>query len=130
MRATLAVVTVIAVGARMAHADELASSAARPNYEASEKALMWDDRARLEAKGLTIDGTYSTDLFAAPQLEDRFTAGGLFTLEIDARDRVHISAFAIHGDTVTNELRDIHGTSGNAAAPDVRLFEAWYEQPI
>lgn len=113
-----------------AHADELASSPARPNYEATEKLLMTDRRARLEERGLIVDGTYTTDLFAAPQLDNQLVAGGLFTLEIDAFDRIHISAFAIHGRGVTSELGELHGTSGNAAPEDVRLFEAWYEQPI
>lgn len=114
-----------------ARADELASSAARPDYEATEKLLMFDARRRLEARGLTIDGTYSIDLFAAPQLDRPLTLGGLFTFEVDAfADRFHLSAFAIHGGGPTNELLDVHGTSGNTAPPDVRLFEAWWDQPI
>lgn len=129
MRGLCVAAGVLAVGGH-ARADELASSAARPNYEASEKLLMTEDRARLEERGLTIDGTYTTDMFAAPQLDNKLVAGGLFTLEIDAIDRVHISAFAIHGRGITNELGELHGTSGNTAPQDVRLFEAWYEQPI
>jgi len=42
----------------------------------------------------------------------------------------HLSGFGIHGDGLTYELMDIHGVSGNVAGNDVRLFEAWYEQPI
>ncbi len=121
----------VALGvARSAHADEMATSAARPNYEATEKALMWDARENLERRGLTIDGTYSVDLFAAPQLDNGFVAGGLFTLEVDVLHRGHLSAFAIHGDGVTAELMDLHGVSGNTATPGVRLFEAWVDQPL
>ena len=121
---------VLVIAPELGQADELATSPARPEYEATEKLLMWDGRRRLEASGLTVDGTYSLDLFAAPQLRDRFVLGGLFTLEIDALDRVHVSAFAIHGGGVTDELMDLHGTSGNTAPSDVRLFEAWVDQPI
>ncbi len=123
----------------LARADELATSPARPDYQASERLLMWPGRARLEQRGFVIDGTYATEAFFAPQLDHKLTAGGLFTFELDADlgalassklGAVHVSAFAIHGDTITNELMDIHGTSGNAAAPDVRVFEAWLEQPL
>ena len=123
-------IALLALMTGTAAADELASSAARPDYVATEKLLMWDGRQRLEDRGLTIDGTYSLDMFAAPQLDNRFVAGGLFTLEIDALDRFHVSAFAIHGGGITDELMDVHGVSGNTAPRDMRLFEAWGEQPL
>src|SRR5262249_40441679 len=44
--------------------------------------------------------------------------------------QLHVSAFAIHGHGLSAELADIYGLSGNVAPRDVRLFEAWLEQPI
>jgi carbohydrate-selective porin OprB len=127
------------IAAAPARADDLATSPARPDYEASEKLLMWKGRRALEDRGLTVDGTYTSEVFGAPQLADRVTAGGLFTLEIDAElsslvssrlGTFHLSAFAIHGTSPTEELMDVHGVSGNSAPRDVRLFEAWLDQPI
>ncbi len=122
-----------------AAADDLATSPARPEYEASEKLFMWSGRQALEDKGVTIDGTYSWEAFGAPQLQDRFTIGGLFTAEVDLDlaallskrlGAIHLSAFAIHGTSPTTELMDVHGVSGNSAPEEVRLFEAWLDQPI
>ncbi|MBX3160531.1 MAG: hypothetical protein KF773_31490 [Deltaproteobacteria bacterium] len=113
-----------------ARADEHATSAARPEYEATDHLLMWAGRRRAIERGFVVDVTYSLDTYAAPQLKDRFVAGGLLTLELDVVDRIHVSAFAIHGGGVTNELGDLHGTSGNTAERDVRVFEAWIDQPI
>ena len=48
----------------------------------------------------------------------------------DKLGAAHLSVFAIHGNTITSELMDVHGTSGNAAPQDVRVFEAWLEQPL
>jgi hypothetical protein len=121
---------VLVVAVRSAHADEDASSAARPEYEASHHLLMWEGRKKAEQRGFVVDVTYSLDTYLAPQLKNKVVAGGLLTLEIDVKDRVHLSGFAIHGGGVTNELGDLHGTSGNTAPPDVRLFEAWVDQPI
>jgi hypothetical protein len=111
-------------------ADELGSTAARPDYLATEKLLMSAARKSLENKGLTIDGTYTSDLFFTPQLDNRFHAGGLFTLELDVKKRFHLSAFGIHGDSPTAEIGDAFGVSGNTAPQDIRLFEAYHDQEI
>jgi hypothetical protein len=83
--------------------------------------------------------TYSVEMFAAPQLGDRVVTAGLLMAEIDvALDQLiapglgaaYIAGFAIHGSSLTDELMDVHGVSGNTAPEDVRLFEAWLEQPI
>jgi len=133
------VVAVVCVLAGSARADEYATSPARPGHEDVRHVLDWDGRDRAEANGLTIDGTYAVDLFYAPQLDDAATAGGLFTAELDldfgqvvrsGLPLLHVSSFAIHGKSPTDELMDIHGISGNAAPQDARLFEAWLEQPI
>ena len=129
----------IAIGTSLAHADDRATSPARPDYEASEKLLMWKGRHDLEHRGVTIDGTYASELFFAPDLNDRLVLAGLFTTELDVEldkliskrlGRLHVSAFAIHGKGITSELMDVHGTSGNTADNEVRLFEAWIDQPL
>jgi hypothetical protein len=133
------VFAVLCALAASARADEFATSPARPDYEASDKLLGFAARNAAERAGLVIDGTYAVDLFLAPQLHDAATAGGLFTGELDLDlDKVahhglgtlHVSAFAIHGDSPSDELMDLHGISGNAAPREARLFEAWLEQPI
>jgi carbohydrate-selective porin OprB len=135
LRATV----VVCACASLARADEFATSPARPGYMESGHLLWWDGRQAAEDAGLNVDGTYATDMFLGPQLDDAATLAGLFTLEVDldlsrlARrglGTMHVSSFAIHGKSPTDELMDLHGVSGNAASPDVRLFEAWYEQPI
>jgi carbohydrate-selective porin OprB len=133
------VAAVVCALATAAHADEFATSPARPDYEASDKLLGFAARDAAELHGLVVDATYAVDLFLAPQLRNAATAGGLFTGELDVDldafvhrglGRVHVSSFAIHGKSPTDELMDIHGISGNAAPREARLFEAWYEQPI
>jgi hypothetical protein len=67
------------------------------------------------------------------------TFGGLLTLEVDLAlntligkgwGAAHLQGAAIHGRSPTNELMDVHGVSGNTAPQDVRIYEAWIEQPI
>jgi hypothetical protein len=131
---------VLVGAAHVVHADEFATSPLRAGYQPSDKRLLdsaW--RARWEDRGLRWDATYAMEAFAAPQLERAIVAAGLFIaeLELDGAKLVHgglgqahVAAFAIHGDGLSDELMDIHGISGNVAGDDVRLFEAWYEQPI
>lgn len=131
--------TVLCVLATTAHADEFATSPARPGYQDSGHVIDWKARDDAEAAGVIVDGTYAVDMFVAPQLRNGTTLGGLFTAELDldlaklvvpGTGAVHVSAFAIHGTSPTDELMDIHGVSGNAAPEEARLFEAWLEQPI
>jgi len=131
---------IVALLARAVRADEFATSPVRAGYAAAQERLL--DSARrsaLEDAGWRLDGTYAFETFVAPQLDDRVVSAGLFMIEseLDASKLVHralgsahVAAFAIHGKGLTEELRDVHGVSGNAAPPDVRLFEAWYEQPL
>lgn len=123
----------------VAHADEFATSPARPGYEASNRILNFAKRSELEEDGLNLEGTYAFEMFAAPQLADRFTTGGLFMVELDvdfsllAHARLgtlRISTASTHGGSPTDELMDVHGVSGNTAPKDNRVFEAWYEQPF
>lgn len=123
-----------------AHADERATSPARSGYEPGGRLLDFEVRRRWDEE-LGIDPmlTYTAELFVAPQLDDRMVNAGLVMAELDvALDKLigpgwgaaYAAGFAIHGSSPTAELMDVHGISGNTADPDVRLFEAWLEQPI
>ena len=123
----------------VARGDEFATSPARPGYVASDHVFTFDRRTELDKHGFTLQGTYSFEMFAAPQLTDRFTYGGLFMVDLDMDlshllssrlGALHISTASTHGGSPTDELMDVHGASGNTAPPGTRLFEAWYEQPI
>ena len=72
---------------------------------------------------------------AGPRGARRGPARGQIDLELEklvheGLGQFHASAFAIHGQGLSAELDDIYGVSGNVAPSDVRLFEAWIEQPI
>jgi hypothetical protein len=128
---------VVSIGG--ARADEFATSPARPGYETMEHILAFARRTELDKRGLRLEGTYAFEAFAAPQLEDRVTAGGMFMVELDLDlgslaneylGALRISSASTHGTSPSEELADVHGASGNTAPPGTRLFEAWYEQPI
>lgn len=128
---------VVAIG--VAHADEFATSPARPGYEATDQIFAFARRTELDKRGFRLEGTYAFEAFAAPQLEDRLTAGGMFMVELDidlaSLANAHLGALRIstastHGTSPSEELGDVHGASGNTAPLGTRLFEAWYEQPI
>jgi hypothetical protein len=113
-------------------------NAVRPGSNAT-RLLDSPARARLEDRGVRWDASYTSEAFATPQLDDRLDLAGLFVLESELDlgalaatplGRVHLRVFAIHGEGPTADLMDVHGVSGNVADPGVRLFEAWYEQPI
>ena len=97
-------------------------------------------RAGLFEHGIKIQGTYAGELFAAPGLDgDRVVSAGLAVLALDldlatlASERlgsVHVAALAIHGDGLSRRLEDVYGVSNNVAPKDLRLFEAWIEQPL
>lgn len=121
--------------------DPCACSAAKPGFFRRDKLTGdWGDtRTDLEDKGVVIQGTYAVEGFAAPHLDHAVRVGGLFVASLDlladklvtdGLGQLHASALAIHGDGLTAELMDVYGVSGNSAPQDVRLFEAWYEQPL
>jgi len=123
----------------VAHGDEFATSPARPGYEAEDRILTFARRTELAERGFMLEGTYAFEMFAAPQLADTVTAGGLFMVELDMDlgrlahrylGTLRISTVSTHGGSPTDELMDVHGASGNTAPEGNRLFEAWYEQPI
>jgi hypothetical protein len=123
-----------------ARADEFASSPVRAGYEPSGRLLDFEARRRMDVeRGVDPMLTYIVEAFAAPQLDNRVVTTGLLMLEIDvALDKLigpgwgaaYASGLAVHGQGLTDELMDVHGVSGNAAPEDVRLFEAWIEQPV
>lgn len=127
---------VLALATTVAHADEFASSPARPGYEAHETILSFPRRTKLDEQGFRLEGTYAVEMFAAPQLDKRLTFAGMFIAELDAdlEHLVHedlgvlrVTAVATHGSSPNDELMDVHVSSGNTAPTDQRLFEAWYE---
>jgi carbohydrate-selective porin OprB len=126
--------------ASAAHADELANSPVRAGYEPTGRLLDFEGRRHLDVDhGVDPMLTYVFETFAAPQLDKPVVAAGLLMLELDvALDKLvgpgwgaaYVAGLAIHGNGLTDELEDIHGVSGNVAPEDVRLFEAWLEQPV
>src|SRR4051794_780681 len=98
------------------------------------------ERQALLEDGIKISPTYAPEVFAAPGLDNRkFVEAGLFTLALDADmtklvhdgfGQLHLSMLGIHGHGISEQLMDVYGVSNNVAPRDIRLFEAWYEQPI
>jgi carbohydrate-selective porin OprB len=133
-------VLAIVMLATRAHADEFANSPVRAGYEPTGRLVDFEARRRWDVeRGVDPMLTYSFEVFAAPQLDDRVVTAGLLMLEVDvALDKLigpgwgaaYVAGLAIHGHGLTDELMDVHGVSGNTAPEDVRLFEAWIEQPI
>jgi hypothetical protein len=133
-------VLVLAALTRPAVADEFANSPVRAGYEPTGRLLDFEARQRWDHEyGIDPMLTYVVEAFASPQLDDRIVTAGLLMLELDVAFDLFIgpgwgaayaAAFAIHGDGLTDELMDVHGVSGNVAPSDVRVFEAWLEQPI
>lgn len=98
-------------------------------------------RSDLYAAGFSILPSYSVEVFGAPGLDRDATApAGLAALELDFDlatlldadlGRAYIEGFAIHGDyRLADRLHDVFGVSNNVAPPELRLFEAWIEQPL
>jgi porin len=140
-------IPMLLVGASAARADvpvdPCACSPNKPGFHRASK-LTGDwagTRSDLFEEGIEIQGTYAGEVFAAPGLDDgdNLVAAGLGLLAVDidlatlARDGLgsfHIAGLAIHGDGLSASLMDVYGVSNNVATPDVRLFEAWIDQPL
>lgn len=144
MRWGAALLVVLVV--RTASADEIvdpcACSPNKPHFHRAS-ALTGDwggERQTLLEHGVKLNGTYAPEVYVAPGLDDESVVGaGLFTLVADvdvaklAHDgmgQLHVAGLAIHGHGISERLMDVYGVSNNVATPGVRLFEAWYEQPI
>lgn len=92
------------------------------------------------ADGVEYEATYAVEAFAAPTFEGRpVTVSGLAALALDVDLAVlasehlgtlHVAAFGLHGRSLSEQLMDAFGVSGNTGTPEVRLYETWYEQPV
>src|SRR4051794_2560945 len=128
----LAAMTGVA-SADVVHVDPCACSPNKPGFHRRE-ALTGDwngVRDDLKDDGVTLAVTYAAEVFASPALATRATFAGLVlaAADVDGAKAVHagtgmlhVSALAIHGGGLSNELMDIYGVSNNAAPNDVRLF--------
>ena len=121
--------------------DPCACSPAKPGFfRRGNLTGDWDgERDKLKEAGVVPQLVYAGEVFAAPGLPQALREAGLLALQIDLEleklvhdglGQMHASAFGIHGHGLSAELDDIYGVSGNVAPRDVRLFEAWIEQPI
>jgi len=143
----LAIGAAIAAGAdlgapaRAQTADPCASMPAKPGFmRRGELTGTWGGgRTWLEAHGVTVEASYDGEVFATPEADTCCVTAGLAALGFDvdlgkaARGglgTLHVLGFAIHGEGLSDQIMDIYGVSNVAAPPDVRLFEAWYEQPL
>ena len=135
----------LCIGSTLARADvkedPCACSPAKPGFfRRGNLTGDWDgERDKLKDDGVVPQLVYAGEVFAAPGLPHELRTAGLLAAQLDLEleklvhdglGQVHISAFAIHGHGLSAELDDIYGVSGNVAPSDVRLFEAWIEQPI
>lgn len=121
--------------------DPCACSPNKPGFHRAS-ALTGDwggERAKLFEKGIKVTATYTGEVFASPGLDTPLVYAGLGSLAVDVDlaeavaahlGALHVQGFAIHGHGLSEELMDIYGVSNNVAPQDVRLFEAWYEQPL
>lgn len=139
LRRGVAFALTVCLGAE-AHASPCACDDAPDDYDRYALTGNWGgQRSSLRDRGLILEATYVNDLFAVIEVEDRFLVGGLGTLTLDADlalllderlGSLHVVGFGIHGEGPSDQLLDVFGISGNTAPPDVRLFEAWIEQPL
>ncbi len=128
-----------------AHADvTLDPCACSPNkpgfHRASALTGDWGGvRSDLFEDGFKVTAAYAGEVFAAPGNDngDSVVNAGLASLAIDVEldtlvddhlGQLHVSGFGIHGKGL--QLMDIYGVSNNVASEDVRLFEAYYDQPV
>ncbi len=131
--------------ATTAHADidPCACSPNRPGFFRQDAltGLWGGKREALRDAGFTALLTYAGELFTSANagLEKRTTIAGLGVLSLDADlsllvsdhlGAAHLTGLGIHGDGLSDQLMDVYGVSNNVAPNDVRLFEAWIEQPV
>ena len=97
-----------------------------------------DARGALKDDGFIPQLTYAGEIFTSPELHKTAIAGlAVIGLDVDfgklladGLGTAHVSLLGIHGDGLTAELKDVYGVSGNVAEQDLRVFEAWIEQPV
>jgi carbohydrate-selective porin OprB len=133
----VAILCVLAAPAQaQVHDDPCACSPAKPGFMRRDALTGdWGDhRTWLEDHGLTIGPSYTGEVFASPGLDRPVVFAGLAALSIDydppTIGSFHVVGFGIHGDGLSEQLMDLYGVSNNVATNEVRLFEAWFDQPI
>jgi carbohydrate-selective porin OprB len=136
------VLVLIACACSTAWADDVGIGPDPSSTYDADDALMghWRLRKKWLDGGFRIKPTYQWEVFAAPELDDnRTVTAGLALLEVELDfgkliggklGRFYAEGFGIHGGNLTESIGDVYTVSNNAAAPDVRLYEAYVEQPI
>ncbi len=142
---SLAVALAVVASARIAHADldPCACSPNRPGFFRQDALTgLWGGRREtLRDAGFTALLTYAGEVFtsSSSDVDPPAAIAGLAVLSLDADltklvsehlGAMHVTGLAIHGHGLSEQLMDVYGVSNNAARPDVRLFEAWIEQPV
>lgn len=121
--------------------DPCACSPNRPGFFRQDAltGLWGGKREAMRDAGFTALLTYAAEVFGSANLERKTTIAGLGVLALDADlsllvsehlGAAHVTGLGIHGQGLSEELMDIYGVSNNVAPNDVRLFEAWIEQPV
>jgi carbohydrate-selective porin OprB len=142
LKAAVVLIALAGTAAADATVDPCACSPNKPGFHrASVLTGDWGGiRKHLFDDGMKVTAAYAGEVFVAPALgkdRDRIVNAGLASLAIDFEldklvdehlGSIHISGFGIHGKGL--ELMDIYGVSNNVANDDVRLFEAYIDQPI
>jgi porin len=136
-------VLLLATATAHADIDPCACSPNRPGFFRQDAltGLWGGKREAMRDAGFTALLTYAGELFTSANagLEKRTTIAGLGVLSLDAAlsllvsdhlGAAHVTGLGIHGDGLSDQLMDIYGVSNNVAPNDVRLFEAWIEQPV
>jgi porin len=140
---SLAIALALLVGSRAARADidPCACSPNKPGFFRRDAltGLWGGNREKLRDAGFTALLTYSGEVFSSPNLSHSAKIAGLAVLALDGdlskllSDKlgaVHVTGLAIHGGGLSTELMDVYGVSNNVAKQEMRLFEAWIEQPV
>ena len=141
---SLAITCALLASAQSARADidPCACSPNRPGFFRRDAltGLWGGKREAMRDAGFTALLTYAGEVFTSTtDLEKRATVAGLAVLTLDADltklvsehlGAMHATGLGIHGDGLSSQLMDVYGVSNNVAPEDVRLFEAWIEQPV
>lgn len=121
--------------------DPCACSPNRPGFFRQDALTgLWGGRREaMRDAGFTALLTYAGEVFTSPNVDNSTSFAGLGVLALDAdlgklvSDHLglaHVTGVGIHGDGLSDQLMDVYGVSNNVAPDDVRLFEAWVEQPV
>jgi carbohydrate-selective porin OprB len=121
--------------------DPCGSSMTKPNVQrpAALTGSWGGERDTLADDGITPGLNYAPEIFASPQTDEHYVIAGLAVASLDldlgklvtdALGTIHLVGLGIHGKGLSEQIKDVYGVSNNVAQDDVRVFEAWYEQPF